>query len=1050
MNDQTLFTPKASARKRTNVPSLKSPKRPLTPRDDTRALSHQMNSIRPTSASRPTSARNSSIQDLNASIARTAFPPSPTLLGTIDRPSSALSIPQLPIFTPNPPSSANRSTRPSSRESHLLPSPGRSPRDLVRPVISPTQINRAISDTKIVPSSRRLPAIITQDSSSPTKHEQVKLKQHAPAKPVVEMSEKGHRPHPSQTTAKRTAPKLVTSNSQKRLQGVEKNTKTNSMKDSLIGTGDDQPPLRILSTSKSIKPTTIRPKLSQTAIISFSEQTLTEYLQNPHLKISPNKNSLIDKTEGLGCLEALETIRTYQTQGSEIFNFQTVRNALQHLLVIPLPSTSSPDYLSSSEICQIALRTSCILLHSDIPTSSLEPILHILFVHSRNPANDSLFILEGLASPLINLTTLSTWTSPFVSSPTESHSDFTSLLHLISLLRNITTSSSALPGTDLSLASLFLEGGLLLGLSDLAETVIVPALFHWDRSGGRSAQHSKTILSKLFGTNLTHFLDFVRRFTALIRNLCNSPNLNQQFQKPIPSNRTKTGKMSETDLSVISDWAHHIQLFVFVLPSLLLFPDVQISFNISRILSRISLVPSALNLFVWEDDEEEDTESGSDEEANRNDMDFQPLIDCSQPIAAISEALHSTYSREAKHYLQKSVLALVEQASRHGVDLPRSVRSGKDSEFVLGSSPVPAQTLIRLFFAMSNLCSWSDDGPSVGELFVQSWEALDTPNILTHFLSSLHTLFTSRKTERKGQPAPTQKSGNVRGKSLSPMRTGSGEEEEHDEVLCDCITKTLAFIANLCLSPEMMEDVGGEKEIICVVGFLETLSKHSKSLTQSEEEVLLNSVGLFANLTPSESFINQLRKQNVGKAAMVLFDLINFEGNTEIVAESVRALSNLVRLDEVKKVVREGNVLSSLLSLLSSSSPAVLLQTIGTLLNLAEDSTVCRQSHSWVLPTPSTQHSRNQSEKKGVVDCLLGIVEKEGLSNLTLTTVACRCIVNLCTNFTSLLSSTTLQSANRILSHLLQEASQYESDPPTLIEELAEAANRVLLVVGKS
>ncbi|KAK2956127.1 hypothetical protein BLNAU_8907 [Blattamonas nauphoetae] len=794
----------------------------------------------------------------------------------------------------------------------------------------------------------------------------------------------------------------------------------------------------------------------------YTDPVIDDIFTTQPLTLTSGSDGHVDDKKGKDCLLTLKTIRQKQEQDPGRFPYARISPYLLDLLKLSLPTSPNPQGLSAMDVSTIVLRTASILLESHPSPESLTPILHILFIHSRNSNNDVLFSSEKLLLPLLILVAHPTWKVPFAVSEETLHNEtqneveknklekFKGLLYLLSLLRNI-TSSPQNSQSDTSISSFLLNSGILNSLSQLSENVILPVLTKWTEMGGREPRNSRNVLLKLLGSNLELFFTFTLHFTSLIRNLCNSPAFNAHVinsglhltPTPAPDGEDELFDVEPAPSPKQDDSPspHLLSLFLYILPSLLLFPDPQVSFNISRIYSRISLLPCALPLLSWEEENEDD------EDEDRSSL---VVIDITQPVSSLEDIISQPHRRNPQRLLQQSYITLIQLASRNSVDLSPSVSAKFSESYKFDTSPLPISTLIRLLFAAANLVSSSVPESPLAHSFRTSWSQVETCPAVAALLGSLYEKWS------RTIPADHEQIRNVgldstSTRSSSIGRQNEGQDQSRYGLLCDCLAKLQAFIANLCIDEDIRNMFGSEDEMMRVCDLVVDLNKRNSEkndqqfklsgLVRCEEETLLNSIGLLGNLTSSQTFLSNLQPDLLGDLSLALLSLFSYGSNSEIVSESARAMSNLATLKPVREKMLKQESLEFYMVLLICDDINTLLPIVGGLLNLAEDKKLAEEAMLWSRPDD------DENIEDGCVHRLLQLLVDFGLMNLTFTTVVCRCIVNICSNAKTKLHHAHSVEAKEILDSLRSVAAQYVSDPPQLMDSLLEAIDRARSIV---
>ncbi|KAL0233562.1 hypothetical protein PCE1_002077 [Barthelona sp. PCE] len=205
---------------------------------------------------------------------------------------------------------------------------------------------------------------------------------------------------------------------------------------------------------------------------------------------------------------------------------------------------------------------------------------------------------------------------------------------------------------------------------------------------------------------------------------------------------------------------------------------------------------------------------------------------------------------------------------------------------------VKLDILVRIAFALGNLCTYSDDARCR-----MAFDCAAVPRIM----------------------------------DTMQMIGNSLVSDPGDDII-DAFAKMVRLVANLAINSDVGVIVSGQQTIACLLPVLETLVQRSGNTV---DEAMLNSVAAITNLSfyfNQNSVLIDLYPQ----LTMTMLKVVS-SPTIEIQYEICRALGNLSRTSEVRGILTENDVFLELLELLQSSTIEIVEAVCGVLLNIAAD-----------------------------------------------------------------------------------------------------------------
>ncbi|KAA6398910.1 MAG: hypothetical protein EZS28_005568 [Streblomastix strix] len=855
-------------------------------------------------------------------------------------------------------------------------------------------------------------------------------------------------------------------------------------------------------------------------------------------------------------------------------------------------SSLLPPILSIQECGRIILRASHIIITSHPPPPVLMETCRALFTLSKSAINDLLFHEEKLLIPLLSILNM------------PAPSRFEVFVYVVGILKNVTASAET--------NQVFLvHSGAIDTICTLFQQVINPYYYATQSKkeiiiddGTELQKQMSAGMKESLAKNPDMFINFLIQVTAFLRNICGSidtplpssqsevllsdsnqssyspPRLNisgsssssqQKLQtSPSYSNGDRSQQQNATNDGFNKQDKRFLLLSIFLHSLLKQSDDEEVIFNISRILSKISLIPECLSLLQSEENEyfgfviemnnerdEKNEEKDKLEAVNRSlrkkDTEKPQQIQKTSKQQQIHDEKDEKMKPKRIH--QNCIMQILRKAATitgrgeqsSGSEIRHSSPRGERNTVIKSSSSsqlpsyVHGATLVRILFAVSNMNgqinqytttdayrrSWGECGiiPVLSKLLLNAWDKIVVlgPNGNTNTSSSTTNKLSTPphivgQTTKQILPRPSSPSRPTSGgkKKSQGSMVGSNSQNilpSSTIVLSayDELTKCVSAIANLCVEPQNRIELfsynksnkvdkqkdGQPGDIVkCIIDMLESLAENYRSamsssathntlentltatlnksssqnnlsnnytgsgLTLEEEELLLNTVGMLANISNEITVAHESELASIDhsqclcvRAVRVLCDTLSYHSNQEMISESARAMGSLTRLPCVRKFMLEKKAYELYAVLLGHSDPQVLAPVVGGLLNLAEDTTIADALMTWqgVKSKGLDANDEEEADDESVIMRLLRIITDFGLMDLTLSTFVCRCLVNIRSNATVQPQTLHILRSSEVLGTLYDVAQQYESDPPSLMDDLIEAADRAKeLITGES
>jgi len=256
--------------------------------------------------------------------------------------------------------------------------------------------------------------------------------------------------------------------------------------------------------------------------------------------------------------------------------------------------------------------------------------------------------------------------------------------------------------------------------------------------------------------------------------------------------------------------------------------------------------------------------------------------------------------------------------------------------------------------------------------------------------------------------------------------TAAGEEgadKKRARDIADVLTKVIRVLANLAID----ETVGPAIAVHgCISRIVDILDRRR---IDSSEELVLNAVSAVTNISFYETEGNVIL-QTQDKIAVRLQPLLLHE-NDEAVIESVRAYGNFSRAAESRTKMVESHVDEVMIMLLDHGNPEVVYSVCGVLMNMVADSNL-----------------KDVLSRMDGVNRLIKVVVRSGVTDVSLSVIACRALFNYCLDADEEpLDETQAEELHRVLQQMLR-TNEEEGVDHAQWPELDEVANKLLVYLS--
>lgn len=253
--------------------------------------------------------------------------------------------------------------------------------------------------------------------------------------------------------------------------------------------------------------------------------------------------------------------------------------------------------------------------------------------------------------------------------------------------------------------------------------------------------------------------------------------------------------------------------------------------------------------------------------------------------------------------------------------------------------------------------------------------------------------------------------------------SGEAADKKRSRDIADVLTKVIRVLANLAIDDSVGPAIA---EHGCTSRVVDILDRRR---VDSSEELVLNAVSAVTNISFYE-VDNNVILTNQDRISVRLQPLLLHE-NDEAVIESVRAYGNFSRSSESRHKMVETHVDEVMIMLLDHGNPEVVYSVCGVLMNMVADSNL-----------------KDVLSRMDGVNRLIKVVVRSGVTDVSLSVIACRALFNYCLDAEQEpLDETQAEELFAVLQQMLRSNEEEGVDHPQW-PELDEVANKLLMYLA--